>query len=140
MAMNVGGSSGGVKAEINITPLVDVVLVLLIIFMVVTPMLQRGKDVRLPEVQKPDSANKEGDPLILSLTQEKKIYLEQDGLDEAGLTTKLREEFASQPNRKILLKGDERLTYGDVRRVMEVARLAGAKGISLGVQELKEKK
>jgi len=139
MAMNVGGSGKGVKAEINITPLVDVVLVLLIIFMVVTPMLQRGKDVRLPQVQKPDSENKDGDPLILSVTQEKKIFLEQAALDEAGLTTELQAQFAREPNRKILLKGDERLTYGDIRNVMEVARKAGAKGISLGVQELKDK-
>ena len=139
MAMSVGGGSKGVKAEINITPLVDVVLVLLIIFMVVTPMLQRGKDVRLPQVHKPDAANKEGDPLILSLTQDKKIYLEQSPLDEAGLTEQLKQEFAQQPNRKILLKGDDRLTYGDVRKVMEVARQAGSKGISLGVQEFKEK-
>jgi biopolymer transport protein ExbD len=140
MAMNVGGSGKGVKAEINITPLVDVVLVLLIIFMVVTPMLQRGKDVRLPEVHKPDSENKEGDPLILSLTQDKKIYLEQSMLDEGGLGEELRTEFTREPNRKVLLKGDERLTYGDVRRVMDVARKSGAKGISLGVQELKDKK
>lgn len=139
MAMNVGGSGKGVKAEINITPLVDVVLVLLIIFMVVTPMLQRGKDVRLPQVRKPDTENKDGDPLILSLTLDKKTYLEQSQLDEAGLTTQLQQEFAAQPNRKILLKGDDRLTYGDVRKVMEVARKAGAKGISLGVQEIKDK-
>jgi biopolymer transport protein TolR len=139
MAMNVGGSSKGVKAEINITPLVDVVLVLLIIFMVVTPMLQRGKDVRLPQVHKPDTENKDGDPLILSVTQEKKTYLEQDLLDETGLTEHLQQEFAAQPNRKILLKGDDRLTYGDIRKVMEVTRKAGAKGISLGVQEIKEK-
>ena len=139
MAMNVGGSGKGVKAEINITPLVDVVLVLLIIFMVVTPMLQRGKDVRLPQVHKPDSENKEGDPLILSVTQDKHIYLEQSALDEDGLTEQLKVEFAREPNRKILLKGDDRLTYGDVRKVMEVARKAGAKGISLGVQEFKDK-
>jgi biopolymer transport protein TolR len=139
MAMSVGGSRQGVKAEINITPLVDVVLVLLIIFMVITPMLQRGKAVRLPEVHKPDKENKEGDPLILSLTQEKKIFLEQSNLDEAGLDEQLKQEFAQQPNRKILLKGDDRLTYGDVRKVMEVARKAGAKGISLGVQEIKDK-
>jgi len=139
MAMNVGGSGKGVKAEINITPLVDVVLVLLIIFMVVTPMLQRGKDVRLPQVHKPDSENKEGDPLILSVTQDKHIYLEQSALDEDGLTEQLKAEFAREPNRKILLKGDDRLTYGDVRKVMEVARKAGAKGISLGVQEFKDK-
>ena len=139
MAMSVGGSGKGVKAEINITPLVDVVLVLLIIFMVVTPMLQRGKDVRLPQVHKPDSENKDGDPLILSLTLDKKTYLEQSMMDEAALSDQLRQEFAAQPNRKILLKGDDRLTYGDIRKVMEVARKAGAKGISLGVQELKGK-
>ena len=138
MAM-MGGSSQGIKAEINITPLVDVVLVLLIIFMVITPMLQRGKDVRLPQVHAPDKENKAGDPLILSVTQEKKIFLEQDGLDEAGLEAQLKTEFASQPGRKILLKGDDRLTYGDVRKVMEVARKAGSKSISLGVSELKDK-
>ena len=139
MAMSVGGSQKGLKAEINITPLVDVVLVLLIIFMVVTPMLQRGKDVRLPEVHKPDKEKNEGDPLILSVTRDKKMYLEQSMLDEAGLDGQLKQEFAAQPNRRILLKGDDRLTYGDVRKVMEVARKAGAKGISLGVQEIKGK-
>jgi biopolymer transport protein TolR len=139
MAMNVGGSGKGVKAEINITPLVDVVLVLLIIFMVVTPMLQRGKDVRLPEVHRPDTENKEGDPLILSVTLDKKTYLEQSMMEESALSDQLRQEFAAQPNRKILLKGDNRLTYGDIRKVMEVARKAGAKGISLGVQEIKDR-
>ncbi len=138
MAMSVG-SRKGPKAEINITPLVDVVLVLLIIFMVITPMLQRGKDVRLPQVHKPDVESKDGDPLILSVTSDKKTYLEQDVLDEAGLGKRLREEFAVNPNRKILLKGDDRLTYGDVRKVMETARLSGAKSIGLGVQELKGK-
>jgi biopolymer transport protein TolR len=139
MAMNVGGSGKGVKAEINITPLVDVVLVLLIIFMVVTPMLQRGKDVHLPQVKQPDRESKDGDPIILSVTREKKIFLEQAALDEEGLAAELRAQFAREPNRKILLKGDERLAYGDIRKVMEVARKAGAKGISLGVEERKDK-
>jgi biopolymer transport protein ExbD len=139
MAMGVGGSNQGVKADINITPLVDVVLVLLIIFMVVTPMLQRGKPVHLPQVHQPDKENKEGDPLILSVTDDKKIFLEQESFDEAGLEAKLRQELAAQPGRKVLLKGDERLTYGEVRKVLEVTRKAGAKGISLGVQELKNK-
>ncbi|MFT3772143.1 MAG: biopolymer transporter ExbD [Minicystis sp.] len=138
MAMGVGGSNQGVKADINITPLVDVVLVLLIIFMVVTPMLQRGKPVHLPQVRQPDKEQKDGDPLILSVTDDKKIYLEQQGFDEAGLEAKLKEEFAAQPGRKILLKGDERLTFGEVRKILEVTRKAGAKGIGLGVQELKK--
>ncbi len=136
MSMDLG--SKPVKSDINVTPLVDVVLVLLIIFMVVTPMLQRGKAVHLPQVEKPDGEKKEGDPLILSVTQDNKIYLEAAMLDEAGLTAQLQQELAAQPYRKILLKGDERLTYGDVRKVMEVARKAGAKGISLGVQEAKK--
>ena len=75
MAMG-GGSGKGVKNEINVTPLVDVVLVLLIIFMVVTPMLQRGKDVRLPQAQKTDEESKEADPLVLSLTDDKRIWIE----------------------------------------------------------------
>jgi biopolymer transport protein TolR len=139
MAMSVGGPQRGVKAEINITPLVDVVLVLLIIFMVITPMLQRGKDVHLPEVHKTDKESKDGDPLILSLTQQKAIYVESDQVTETELSERLQREFAAMPGRKVLLKGDERLTYGDVREVMEVARKAGARGISLGVQEHKEK-
>src|SRR5262249_20000800 len=138
MAMAVGGSKKGVKAEINITPLVDVVLVLLIIFMVVTPMLQRGKDVHLPQVHKPDAENKEGDPITLSATLDKLPFVESDQLAEEALSNRLKDEFTAQPGRKILLKGDERLTYGDVRKVMEVARKAGAKGISLGVQEIKD--
>jgi len=138
MAMG-GGSGKGVKNEINVTPLVDVVLVLLIIFMVVTPMLQRGKDVRLPKSQQTDEEKKESDPLILSLTADKKMYVESDMYDENGIKDRLAREVAAAPTRKILLKGDETLTFGDVRKVMELARKSGAKGVALGVEELKKK-
>ena len=138
MAMG-GGSGRGVKNDINVTPLVDVVLVLLIIFMVVTPMLQRGKDVRLPKSQQTDEEKKESDPLILSLTADKKMYVESDMYDEAGIQDRLAREVAAAPTRKILLKGDETLTFGDVRKVMELARKSGAKGVALGVEELKKK-
>ena len=136
MAMG-GGSKKGIKNDINITPLIDVVLVLLIIFMVITPMLQRGKDVKLPAVHKTDEEHKDSDPLILSLTKERKIYVESDALDEATLPDRLRQELAQQPNRRILLKGDERLTFGDVRKVMDIVRKSGGKSVSLGVQEKK---
>jgi biopolymer transport protein ExbD len=138
MAMTTGGGNQGIKADINITPLVDVVLVLLIIFMVITPMLQRGKPVHLPQVNAPDKETKEGDPLILSVTEDKKFFVESDAYDEAGLANRVKEELLAQPGRKIMLKGDERLTYGEVRKVLEVTRKAGAKGISLGVQEIKK--
>jgi len=137
MGMAVGPSSG-IKNEINVTPLVDVVLVLLIIFMVITPMLQRGKSVTLPKAQNIEKEKKGADPLILSVTPDKKTFVENDEFDSAGLETKLREELQKDPSRRILLKGDNTLNVGDVRRVMDVARKANAKAISLGVEELKE--
>ncbi len=138
MGMAVGPSSG-IKNEINVTPLVDVVLVLLIIFMVITPMLQRGKSVTLPKAQNIEKEGKsESDPLILSVTPDKKTFLENDEFDAAGLEAKLREELTKTPGRKILLKGDNALNVGDVRKVMEIARKAQAKSIALGVEELKE--
>ena len=137
MGMAAGGSKG-IKNEINVTPLVDVVLVLLIIFMVVTPMLQRGKDVRLPKSQSIDEEDKQSDPLILSLTADKKAWVESDPYDEDGLRERLTKEFLAQPNRRVLVKGDESLTFGDVRKIMDVTRKAGAKSVALGVEELKK--
>jgi biopolymer transport protein TolR len=139
MGMAVGPSSG-IKNEINVTPLVDVVLVLLIIFMVITPMLQRGKSVTLPKATniEKEAKGKEQDPLILSVTPDKKMYLENDELDAAGLENKIREELEETPGRRILLKGDASLTVSDVRKTMDIARKAKAKSIALGVEELKE--
>ncbi len=137
MGMAVGPSSG-IKNEINVTPLVDVVLVLLIIFMVITPMLQRGKSVTLPKAQNIEKEKKSTESLILSVTPDKKTFVENDEYDAAGLETKLREEIQKDPSRKILLKGDNTLSVGDVRRVMDIARKANAKSIALGVEELKE--
>jgi biopolymer transport protein TolR len=133
------GPQRGPKSEINVTPLVDVVLVLLIIFMVVTPMLQRGKDVKLPQATKVDEEKKDVDPLILSVTLEKTVWVENDQYDDAGLTERLTREFTASPGRKVLVKGDHRLTFGDVRKVMETARKSGAKSVALAVEELKGK-
>ena len=137
MGMAVGPSSG-IKNEINVTPLVDVVLVLLIILMVITPMLQRGKSVTLPKAQNTEKENKGADPLILSVTPDKKTFVENDEFDSAGLETKLREELQKDPSRRILLKGDNTLNVGDVRKVMVVAHKAKARRVSLGVEELKD--
>ena len=114
MAMTTGGK-GGIKSDINVTPLVDVVLVLLIIFMVVTPMLQRGKDVVLP----------------------KSKVVDKESYDDAGLEQKLRDEIIAQPTRPFLLKGDSRVTVGDVRKVMAIARKAGARGVRVAVEQIK---
>ncbi|MFE8596098.1 ExbD/TolR family protein [Archangium violaceum] len=133
MGMNVGGGRGGMKAEINVTPLVDVVLVLLIIFMVVTPMMQRGKNVTLPQATHV-TEEKKGDPLILSVTPDKKTFVETEHYaDTSALQARLVKELREQPSRRLLLKADQALSYGEVRKVMELARGAGAKGVALGV-------
>jgi len=137
MGMSAGGHRG-VKSEINITPLVDVVLVLLIIFMVVTPMLQRGKDVHLPKATSFKERPSDADPLILSITKDKSLYLERDNFIDAQMMEEaLKEKVESKPERRILLKGDDSLVFADVRRVLNIARKAGAKGISLGIEEKK---
>ncbi len=136
MAMT-GGGAGKIKSDINVTPLVDVVLVLLIIFMVVTPMLQRGKDVQLPRSRVVDRDPGGGDPLILSVTWDKRVWVDKDSYDVAGLESRLREEIIAQPNRPFLLKGDARVTVGDIRRVMAIARKAGARGVRIAVEQLK---
>ena len=135
MAMG-GGSSKGQKNDINVTPLIDVVLVLLIIFMVVTPMLQRGKDVNLPKAEQVEEKKDEGDPLVVSVTSDKKVWIETELTNEERFGDDLVKALGDK-NKKIMLKGDERLTFGDVRRVMNQMRAAGAKNVAIGVEEKK---
>ena len=137
MAMT-GGSSKGIKNEINVTPLVDVVLVLLIIFMVITPMLQRGKDVHLPKANNPEKDQKEGDPLIVSITTDKKIWIEANAVSEDAFESKIGTFIEKDAQRKMLLKGDEALVVGDVRKVMDHLKKAGAKGVELAVESTKK--
>src|SRR5215469_15566858 len=125
MAMTAGGR-GGIKSDINVTPLVDVVLVLLIIFMVVTPMLQRGKDVKLPVATKQKhEEGKDVDPMIVSVTADKRVWLKEA----------LGGKLAAEPWKPILVKGDQSLTFGDVRKVLKDAQDAKAKTVKLGVEE-----
>jgi biopolymer transport protein ExbD len=136
MAMG-GGSSKGQKNDINVTPLIDVVLVLLIIFMVVTPMLQRGKDVQLPKAEQIEEKKDEGDPLVVSVTLDRTVWVESAQSSEATFGDDLMKALGDK-NKKIMLKGDERLTFGDVRRVMNQMRAAGAKNVAIGVEEKKK--
>jgi biopolymer transport protein ExbD len=138
MSMAAGGSKG-IKSEINVTPLVDVVLVLLIIFMVITPMLQRGKPVELPKAMKVEKKGDEPDPIIVSITKDKSVYIESDKYDDEGFSAELQKKLIADPGKKILLKGDQSLTFDDIRKVMALAQKSGAKAIGLGVEEEKDK-
>ncbi|MBN2495697.1 MAG: ExbD/TolR family protein [Deltaproteobacteria bacterium] len=142
MAMEVGGK--GLRSEINVTPLVDVMLVLLIIFMVVTPMLQRGKAVMLPQTAHPEKQSDEGKDLIVSVEYIRKgasfitnLYLGQDPVSEQQLRTRLEDELRKDPSQEIYLKGDKRLNYGAVRKVMELCHQAGFQQVKLATEEIK---
>jgi biopolymer transport protein ExbD len=137
MAMVTGGRSG-IKSDINVTPLVDVVLVLLIIFMVVTPMLQRGKSVELPRSRVVDEDPGTGDPVILSITADKKLWYDHVEVSEGQLLERLGDEIVANPNRPFLVRGDAKVTVGEVRRLMGIARKAGARGVRVAVEQIKE--
>jgi biopolymer transport protein TolR len=103
-------------------------------------MLQRGKDVKLPAAKEPKEKPKERpDPVIVSITPDKRVFVEQDEfVGDDDLRRKLAQTISENPDKPILLKGDMTLTFGDVRKVMNVARMAHAKGIGLGIEEIKE--
>ena len=110
-----------VKGDINVTPLVDVCLVLLIIFMVVTPMLQQGIDVMLP--QGPHSEKKPGEEgdLVISIKNDGSVFIGQDWIPDKDLPRYLAAEYQRDPTRVVMLKADKRLTFGKVRAVMRAA-------------------
>ncbi len=116
-----GGSPDEVKGDINVTPLVDVCLVLLIIFMVVTPMLQQGVDVLLPEGPHSEKKpGKEGD-LTISIKTDGTVFVGQNWIPDKQLPTYLKAEYQKDPNRVVMLKADKRINFGKVRLVMRAA-------------------
>ncbi|MCP3136250.1 ExbD/TolR family protein [Pyxidicoccus xibeiensis] len=134
MGMSAGGGRGRIKSDINVTPLVDVVLVLLIIFMVVTPMMERGKDVELPKATQVEP-EKQDDPLVLSVMPDRKVFVEAEAYpDDAAFQARLQEELRAKPGRRFLLKADQSLSCGDIRRVAKLARVAGVEKLSFGVE------
>jgi len=131
--MGMGASAPGeYKSDINITPLVDVVLVLLIIFMVITPLLQMGYDVKVPPKNPPNTnAPPPTDLIIVSLTPQNKIFLNKDEVNAQTLSLRLTEILKNRSNKTIFFSGDDAANYGEVIRVMDLARNAGAKSIGI---------
>src|SRR5258708_5162968 len=126
-----GGSPDEVKGDINVTPLVDVCLVLLIIFMVVTPMLQSGVDVLLPTGPHAEKKpGKEGD-LIISVKPDGTIFVGQDWIPDRDVAKYVKAEHDKSPNRLVMLKADKRIAFGKVRTVMKAANDAGFTSVSI---------
>jgi len=111
-------------AEINVTPLVDVVLVLLIIFMVTAPMLQMGIDVNLPRVQS-KSIDVTEEKLVLTINSSKEIFINKNKTSLTDLSIKLENIFANRIDREIFMRADKNVPYGFVVEVMSTVRKAG---------------
>ena len=131
MAMDLGGAKGGVKSDINVTPLVDVMLVLLIIMMLVAPMLQQGVSMRLPKadntVDKPETQGQ----TVVSIAANKTLYLNAKPIQENDLTRRITEVLEAKTEKIVLIKADEEVEYGAVMAAMDQLRSAGIEDIGL---------
>jgi len=127
-----------VRAEINVTPLVDVVLVLLIIFMVVTPMLSKGVNVDLPVTEHHDKRSDDNRDIVVAITRTGDVYVGSDRVPVEGLEDAVVQQRRRYPEKTLFLKGDSSVDFGRARRVMEALHRAGADQIQLGTEELRE--
>jgi biopolymer transport protein TolR len=119
-----------VLSEINVTPLVDVMLVLLIIFMVTAPMMQQGLDVELPETSNSGVATND-DPSVLEIKKDKSLHAGESEMHMQTLKTKLQAIFATRKNKQIYIKADRNVDYGTVAEAMGEIRAAGIYSIGM---------
>ncbi len=142
MAFNAGAPDGGRRlgsslAEINIIPLVDVVLVLLLIFMLTAPMMYRGIDVNLPRAAAKPTAVEER--MVLTVTKDRALYLNDKRVGPAGLDAQLRAAFQGRTDKTLYLKADAGLAYGAVIETMDQVRRAGIERLGMVTEPARER-
>ncbi len=124
------GKKGSYMGDINVTPLVDVMLVLLIIFMVTAPMMTKGLDVKLPDAQAKAIPQKK-EPVVISVNEKGAIFLKDKPVSEGTLTLKLTEMKSQGKTDQVLLMADRDASYGVVARVVAAVREAGIEDLGL---------
>ena len=137
--MNTGSDRGSLMSEINVTPMVDVMLVLLIIFMVAAPMMVQGVDVALPEVTaEPIKAEKEA--LVVSINAQNKVYISDYEVPVESLSMKLAKILETRGDREVYLRADKDIPYGMVVRVMAEIKNAGVDRLGMVTLPLDDKR
>jgi biopolymer transport protein ExbD len=132
--MAVGGSKGGPMADINVTPMADIMIVLLIIFMVITPMLQKGVDVKLPVATNTQERQDKPKQVVVAIKKDRTTYLGSKPLPAQGELAKLvRTQLEDLPEdqKLVYLKADSELEYAEVMKVMDLLREGGVEEIAL---------
>ena len=123
--------AGSMQAAINITPLVDVVLVLLIIFMVMAPQMQKGPDVNLPATAKPTQQGANQNRILVSVDGASRLWINDQPIDAEQFGDHLRAAVAAQPESRVVIRGDAKLNFREVRQVMLAVEQAGFRGVGL---------
>jgi biopolymer transport protein ExbD/biopolymer transport protein TolR len=139
MAISKRNEGAKISSEINVTPIVDVMLVLLIIFMVVTPMLQKGISVDMAPVNNPEQmpdADKE-DALLVSITRDGKVYFGSEQMAVDNLTSKVKDRLANKQDKRVYVKADMRARFGSVVQVVDSVRAAGVDDLGLLTEQKK---
>jgi biopolymer transport protein TolR len=131
MSMDVGGSKGGLKADINVTPLVDVMLVLLIIMMLIAPMLQQGVSVKLPQAANTADKPETQDQTVVAVTSDKRLYLNGVPVQESDLRNQIQTLMETKKEKIVLIKGDEDAPYSSIMNAMDRLREANIENVGL---------
>jgi biopolymer transport protein TolR len=124
------GQRGQFVSQINVTPLVDVMLVLLVIFMVTAPIIQQGVQVNLPKVKAAALPGKE-EQFVVSITRNNEIYLNDSKLSASDLTDKLEAISRERPDREVFIRADDQVPYGEVIRTMAAIKAAGIENVGM---------
>jgi len=131
MAMDVGGAKGGVKSDINVTPLVDVMLVLLIIMMVIAPMLQQGVPVQLPMAANSSDKPDTSDQTIVNIDANGALYVNALPAAENEVVAKVQAALENKKEKLVYLKGDRDASYGQIMKMMDALRAAQIENVAL---------